>query len=93
MIILKIKDHYLLVKLQSVYWILIIDDGEVDPNDSETIQFIKEVLGSRIRPTVQEDGGDVRFVSFNEETGKLVLKLVGACSSCPSSTVTLKNGI
>ena len=57
------------------------------------MQFIKEVLGSRIRPTVQEDGGDVKFVSFDEESGKLVLKLMGACSSCPSSTVTLKNGI
>ena len=51
------------------------------------------MLGSRIRPTVQEDGGDVRFVSFDEESGRLVLKLVGACSSCPSATVTLKNGI
>ena len=71
----------------------ILDADEIDPNDSETVQFIKEVLGSRIRPNIQEDGGDVRFVSFNEETGKLVLKLTGACSSCPSSTVTLKNGI
>lgn len=42
-----------------------IDDGEVDPNDSETVQFIKEILASRVRPTVQEDGGDVRFVGFN----------------------------
>ena len=50
-------------------------------------------MGSRIRPTVQEDGGDVRFVSFDEQSGRLVLKLVGACSSCPSSTVTLKSGI
>ena len=72
---------------------MLLDDDEIDPNDSETIQFIKEVLGSRIRPTVQEDGGDVRFVSFDEETGKLVLRLMGACSSCPSSTITLKNGI
>lgn len=72
---------------------MLLDDDEIDPNDSETVQFIKEVLGSRIRPTVQEDGGDVRFVSFDEETGKLVLRLMGACSSCPSSTITLKNGI
>ena len=72
---------------------MLLDDDEIDPNDSETVQFIKEVLGSRIRPTVQEDGGDVRFVSFDKETGKLVLRLMGACSSCPSSTITLKNGI
>lgn len=72
---------------------VLVDDGEIDPNDSETVQFIKEILASRIRPTVQEDGGDVKFVSFDEKTGKLVLRLAGACSSCPSSTVTLKNGI
>lgn len=57
------------------------------------MQFIKEVLASRIRPTIQEDGGDVKFIRFDEHSGRLVLKLLGACSSCPSSTVTLKNGI
>lgn len=44
-----------------------------------------------IRPTVQEDGGDVIFKGFEEGTVKL--KLVGSCTGCPSSTVTLKNGI
>ncbi len=44
-----------------------------------------------IRPTVQEDGGDVIFKGF--EDGTVKLKLVGSCTGCPSSTVTLKNGI
>lgn len=43
------------------------------------------------RPTVQEDGGDVIFKGF--EDGTVKLKLVGSCTGCPSSTVTLKNGI
>lgn len=48
---------------------------------------------SRIRPTIQEDGGDIKYVSFDAKSGVLTVKLVGACSSCPSSTVTLKSGI
>ena len=42
---------------------------------------------------MQEDGGDVKFVSFDEATGKLRVKMVGACSGCPSSSATLKGGI
>ncbi len=42
---------------------------------------------------MEEDGGDVKFVSFEEETGTLTLKMMGACSGCPSSAVTLKQGI
>lgn len=53
--------------------------------------MIKELLDSRIRPTVQEDGGDINFVAFVD--GVVKLKLQGSCSSCPSSLVTLKNGI
>lgn len=59
----------------------------------ETVAMIKELLDTRIRPTVQEDGGDVQFVSFDPVTGVVGLKLQGACSTCPSSIVTLKNGI
>ena len=47
----------------------------------------------RVRPVVQEDGGDIRFVSFNEETGLVLLQMRGSCSGCPSSSVTLKGGI
>jgi Fe-S cluster biogenesis protein NfuA len=59
--------------------------------DRETIELIKELLDSRIRPTVQEDGGDVTFVDYKD--GVVKLKLQGSCTSCPSSIVTLKSGI
>jgi len=57
------------------------------------VQFIKEIIDSRIKPLVQEDGGDVDFVSFDEKTGLLLLELKGSCTGCPSSEVTLKGGI
>jgi Fe-S cluster biogenesis protein NfuA len=65
----------------------------VRPGDSEVVAMIKELLETRIRPAVQEDGGDVAFRSFDEATGTVVLKMMGACSGCPSSAVTLKSGI
>ncbi|XP_063348131.1 NFU1 iron-sulfur cluster scaffold homolog, mitochondrial [Pelmatolapia mariae] len=60
-------------------------------DDDDIVCIIKELLDTRIRPTVQEDGGDVIFKGF--ENGVVKLKLVGSCTGCPSSTVTLKNGI
>ncbi|KAI3363214.1 hypothetical protein L3Q82_011849, partial [Scortum barcoo] len=60
-------------------------------DDDDIVSMIKELLDTRIRPTVQEDGGDVIFKGF--EGGTVKLKLVGSCTGCPSSTVTLKNGI
>jgi Fe-S cluster biogenesis protein NfuA len=46
-----------------------------------------------IRPALQADGGDISFVGVNEETGVVDVELVGACGSCPASTMTLKAGI
>jgi len=59
--------------------------------EDETVLLIKELLDSRIRPTVQEDGGDIQFVEFKD--GIVYLIMQGSCSSCPSSVVTLKNGV
>ena len=64
-----------------------------DDEDDETVSMIKELLDTRIRPTVQEDGGDITFVDFDSDTGVVRLKMQGACSTCPSSIVTLKNGV
>jgi NFU1 iron-sulfur cluster scaffold homolog, mitochondrial len=61
--------------------------------DSEVTKMIQEILDTRIRPTIQDDGGDVEFRGFNTETGWVKLKLVGACRTCSSSTITLRNGI
>jgi Fe-S cluster biogenesis protein NfuA len=46
-----------------------------------------------IRPALQADGGDMNFVSVDEATGRVEIELVGACGSCPASTMTLKAGI
>ncbi|XP_058839403.1 NFU1 iron-sulfur cluster scaffold homolog, mitochondrial-like [Topomyia yanbarensis] len=66
-------------------------DTQINEDDDETVQMIKELLDTRIRPTVQEDGGDIIFMGFDD--GVVKLKMQGSCSSCPSSIVTLKNGV
>lgn len=66
-------------------------DTQVTDDDDEIVQMIKELLDTRIRPTVQEDGGDIVFVGFEE--GIVKLKMQGSCTSCPSSVVTLRNGV
>ncbi len=67
------------------------DTLRYDENDGEVVGMIKELLETRIRPAIQEDGGDIEFRGF--EKGNVLLKLRGACRTCDSSTVTLKNGI
>jgi len=62
-------------------------------DDSEIVAEIKALLDSRIRPAVAQDGGDILFDSFDEETGVLSLRMRGACSGCPSSSATLKAGV
>ena len=62
-----------------------------DPADEEVVGMINELLETRIRPAIQEDGGDIEFRGFQD--GQVMLKLRGACRTCDSSTVTLKNGI
>lgn len=61
--------------------------------DSETVQKIKAVLEQYIRPAVESDGGAINFYSFEPESGIVKVLLQGACSGCPSSTLTLKAGI
>ncbi len=59
--------------------------------DQEIIKQIIEVIETKVRPSVAEDGGDVQFHSY--ENGVVYLTMHGACSGCPSATITLKNGI
>jgi Fe-S cluster biogenesis protein NfuA len=59
--------------------------------DSEVVVQIKELLDTRVRPAVAQDGGDIVFEGYEE--GVVYLHLQGACSGCPSSTATLKMGI
>ncbi len=67
------------------------DTLTANDEDDEVVAMIKELLETRIRPAIQEDGGDIEFRGFEE--GMVLLKLRGACRTCDSSTVTLKNGI
>jgi Fe-S cluster biogenesis protein NfuA len=62
-----------------------------DPADQETVSTIKELLETRVRPAVAGDGGDIIFRGYRD--GVVYLGMKGACSGCPSSTATLKNGI
>ena len=64
------------------------DDSE---QDSETIQKIKQILEKEVQPAVAMDGGFISFAGY--ENGTVFLKMQGACAGCPSSSVTLKQGI
>ncbi|KAN0063476.1 hypothetical protein ACQY0O_003923 [Thecaphora frezii] len=69
-------------------------DTVILDTDSEVVAMIKELLDTRVRPAIQEDGGDLEYRGFDEEGDGIVkVKLKGSCRGCDSSTVTLKNGI
>jgi len=77
----------------------VIDEGNIaeageeffEAADSETVEVIKELISTRVRPAVAMDGGDITFKGFRD--GTVYLHMQGACSGCPSSTATLKSGI
>ena len=73
----------------------ILSDKLIQPgkanNNSETVNKIIEVLDTKIRPAVARDGGDIKFKSF--EKGVVKVELQGSCSGCPSSLMTLKQGV
>lgn len=62
-----------------------------DPADAEIVAQIRELIDTRIRPAVANDGGDIVYRGFDK--GKVYLRMQGACAGCPSSSATLKNGI
>jgi Fe-S cluster biogenesis protein NfuA len=61
--------------------------------DSEVVEQIKELIETRVRPAVAADGGDIIFKGFDGDSGIVSLHMQGSCAGCPSSTMTLKNGI
>ncbi len=65
--------------------------GNFDEADAEIVETIKELLDTRVRPAVAQDGGDITFNGFKD--GIVFLHMKGACAGCPSSTATLKHGI
>jgi Fe-S cluster biogenesis protein NfuA len=81
-----------LFKAGSAAGISVPDDEPVDdPADAEIVAQIKELIDTRVRPAVANDGGDIIYRGF--DSGRVYLKMQGACAGCPSSTATLKQGI
>jgi Fe-S cluster biogenesis protein NfuA len=66
-------------------------DEFFEPGDAETVATIKELIETRVRPAVANDGGDITFRGYKD--GVVFLAMKGSCSGCPSSTATLKHGI
>ena len=62
-----------------------------NPEDADIVAQIKDLIDTRVRPAVANDGGDIVYRGFDQ--GKVYLKMQGACAGCPASTATLKNGI
>ena len=87
-IISLINDHYSMGKE-----FIVVNElkEEKKANHNEIEKKIINILETKIRPAVAKDGGDIKFISFQEGTVKVELK--GSCSGCPSSIVTLKNGV
>jgi len=69
------------------------DDTVYEGETAQIVAEIKDLLDTRIRPAVAQDGGDILFNRFEPETGVVWLHLRGACSGCPSSSATLKSGV
>jgi Fe-S cluster biogenesis protein NfuA len=70
-----------------------VDEGSYGEGDPEVIAQIRELIDTRVRPAVAQDGGDIIFKGFDGATGIVSLHLQGSCAGCPSSTMTLRNGI
>ena len=93
-ILAAIMDHF-----SSGQPILRAADGEAEEEDvyegdnAQIVADIKDLLDTRIRPAVAQDGGDILFSKFEPDTGVLWLHMRGACSGCPSSAATLKAGV
>jgi Fe-S cluster biogenesis protein NfuA len=66
-------------------------DEFFDAKDADTVATIKELIETRVRPAVENDGGDITFRGFKD--GIVYLDMKGACAGCPSSTATLRHGI
>jgi len=69
------------------------DESSFGEGDPEIVAQIKELIETRVRPAVAADGGDIIFKGFDGGSGVVFLHMRGSCAGCPSSTITLRNGI
>lgn len=90
-ILATVMDHF--VSGAPLFRDHVASDEDAPGEDTEIVAEIKQLLDSRIRPAVAQDGGDILFDAFDEETGVLSLRMRGACAGCPSSSATLKAGV
>jgi len=70
-----------------------VDEAVYEGEIAEVVAEIKDLIDTRIRPAVAQDGGDILFSRFEPDTGVVYLNMRGACSGCPSSAATLKAGV
>lgn len=94
--VVELLDNFLTSNAEPVVTKELLSQGDslaASAEDSEIVSMIKELIDTRIRPAIQDDGGDIEFKAFDEETGTVFLKLQGACKSCSASEDTLKGGI
>lgn len=97
MILAAIMDHYM-AGLPVIEESLLSDEAGADTSSyteeqTEIVDEIRELIDTRVRPAVAQDGGDIIFHRFEPDTGIVHLSMRGACAGCPSSTMTLKHGI
>jgi len=72
----------------------IVEEERVyEGEEAEIVSQIKELIETRVRPAVANDGGDIVFKGFDSGSGTVFLHLQGSCAGCPSSSITLRNGI
>jgi NFU1 iron-sulfur cluster scaffold homolog, mitochondrial len=94
MVLATIMDHYMAgLPVVDVSGDTASDEPVYEGEMAEIVAEIKELIETRVRPAVAQDGGDITFRSFDAETGIVHLNMRGACAGCPSSTQTLKMGI
>ena len=88
-----LMEHFMSGAILMVNEVALIDGDDecFEPADASIVSTIKELLETRIRPTVAADGGDITFRGY--KNGTVFLEMKGACAGCPSSNATLKHGV
>jgi Fe-S cluster biogenesis protein NfuA len=92
-ILAEIMDHFTSGAPLIVGEAALADEEVYEGETAEIVAEIKQLIDTRIRPAVAQDGGDILFARFEPATGTVFLNMRGACSGCPSSAATLKSGV
>jgi Fe-S cluster biogenesis protein NfuA len=96
MILSAVMDHFVSGRPALIEGAAALDEAGVDVYEgdaAEIVEQIQELIETRVRPAVAQDGGDITFHSWDHDRGVVKLTMKGSCAGCPSSTLTLKQGI